>query len=103
MTGFGGINPISGQLTVSFDKKGNIFSFKRHLKKLLRYFADKKKIILYVDNVRFHHAKLLKEFLKNDPKLEIRYLPAYSPDLNSLKGSGGMRARELLITDIYHL
>ena len=85
VTGFGSINPISGQLTVSFEEKGNYFSFKKHLKKLLRCYADKKKILLYVDNVRFHHANLLKNFLENNPKLEIRYLPAYSPDLNPVE------------------
>jgi len=40
---------------------------------------------MYVDNVRFHHAKLLKLFLINHPKLEIRYLPPYSPDLNPVE------------------
>jgi transposase len=34
-----------------------------------------------VDNVSFHRAKALKPFLKANPKLEIKFLPAYSPDL----------------------
>ena len=40
---------------------------------------------MYVDNVRFHHAKKLKGFLEANPTLEIRYLPAYSPDLNPVE------------------
>ncbi len=85
VSGFGSVNPLSGQLTVNFAKKGNYSSFKKHLKKVLRAYADKSKIIMYVDNVRFHHAKRLKLFLQNHPKLEIRYLPPYSPDLNPVE------------------
>lgn len=48
-------------------------------------YKTKQKIIIYLDNVRFHHAKLLREFLKSHTQLEIRYLPAYSPDLNPVE------------------
>jgi transposase len=85
VTGFGSINPVSGQLTVNFEEKGNYLSFKKHLKKVLKEYANKSKIIMYVDNVRFHHAKRLKLFPINHPKLEIRYLPPYSPDLNPVE------------------
>jgi transposase len=61
---------------------GNTGTFKKHLKKVLRTCKDKRKIIIYVDNVRFHHAKLLKTFLEAHSKLEIRYLPAYLPNLS---------------------
>ena len=34
-----------------------------------------------------HHAKILKPFLeKNKDKLELMFLPAYSPDLNPIEG-----------------
>jgi transposase len=79
------INPPSGQLTVNFEEKGTYFSFRKHLMKALKEYAGKSKIIMYVDNVCFHHAKLLKLFLKNHPKLEIKYLPPYSPDLNPVE------------------
>ena len=85
VTGFGSVNPLSGQLTVSFAEKGNCQSFKKHLKKVLRAYQDKSKIIIYVDNVRFHRAKALNLFLKTHTKLEIRYLPPYSPDLNPVE------------------
>lgn len=51
-------------------------------------YKEKRKIILFVDNVQFHHAKILKPFLAAHPKLEIRYLPAYSPDLNPVERVG---------------
>jgi len=85
VTGFGSVNPLTGQLVVSFAVKGNSKTFKKHLKKVLRTYRDKDKIIMYLDNVSFHRAKNLKPFLEANSKLEIRYLPAYSPDFNPVE------------------
>ena len=85
VTGFGTVNPLTGQLIANFAQAGNADTFKKHLRKVLRAYKGKQKIIIYVDNVRFHHAKILKFFLEAHPKLEIRYLPAYSPDLNPVE------------------
>ena len=44
--------------------------------------ADKK-IFLILDNLRVHHSKLVKEWMeKNKKKIEVFYLPSYSPELN---------------------
>lgn len=40
---------------------------------------------MVLDNVRYHHAKLLKKWLLNKPKLELVYLPPYCPDLNPIE------------------
>ena len=85
VTGFGTVNPLTGQLVASFAQTGNADTFKKHLRKVLKAYTGKQKIIIYVDNVRFHHAKTLKPFLEAYPELEIRYLPAYSPDLNPVE------------------
>jgi transposase len=43
----------------------------------------KKKVYLILDNASTHKSKILKEGLKdNKHKIEIFYLPSYSPDLN---------------------
>lgn len=85
LSSFGSINLLTGQLTANFEVSGNTQSFKKHLKKILHAYKEKAKIIVYVDNVRFHHAKTLKPFLDAHPKLEIRYLPVYSPNLNPVE------------------
>jgi len=42
-----------------------------------------KRIIMILDNVRFHHAKVIKEkLLPSMERLEFVFLPVYSPDLN---------------------
>lgn len=81
----GSYNYGSGQINISFHKKGNYKSFKKHLKKILYSYKNHSKIIMVLDNVRYHHAKLLKNWLKNNPKLELVYLPPYSPELNPIE------------------
>ena len=51
----------------------------------MRAYRAKEKIILYTDNVSFHHSKKINNFVSFHPKLEVRYLPAYSPDMNPVK------------------
>jgi transposase len=85
VTGFGSVHPQSGQLAVNFAPKGNTLTFKKHLRTILRTYKHKRKIILYVDNVRYHHAKALNPFLQAHPNMEIRYLPACSPDMNPVE------------------
>lgn len=81
----GSLNFESGQITVNFHSKGNYQTFKKHLKKVLYTYREHSKIIMVVDNVRFHHAKLLKKWLSKKPNLEIVYLPPYSPELNPVE------------------
>lgn len=40
-----------------------------------------------LDNARIHHAKLIQPFLEeNKERLELIFLPAYSPELNLIEG-----------------
>lgn len=84
-TGLGSVNIKTGQMVVNFADHGNYQSFKKHLKKILKVYANAPKILLCVDNVKYHHARLLKKFLENHQKLELIYLPPYSPDLNPVE------------------
>lgn len=79
------MNPNSGQIVISFAEKGNSATFKEHLKKVIKSFHDEK-LIIVLDNVRYHHAKKLKPFLEqNRERLELMFLPPYSPDLNPIE------------------
>ena len=79
------MNPISGQIVISFAEKGNSTTFKKHLKKVIKSFRDEK-LIIVLDNVKYHHAKKLKPFLEqNRKRLELMFLPPYSPDLNPIE------------------
>lgn len=55
--------------------------FVEFLKRLVR--SSKKKVFLIVDNLRAHRAKKVIKWLSdNSKRIEVHYLPAYSPDLN---------------------
>jgi len=45
--------------------------------------SDKRKIYLIVDNHRVHHAKKVREWVwRRKDRIELHYLPKYSPELN---------------------
>lgn len=59
----------------------NAKMFIKFIKQLIKG-ADKK-IFLILDNMRVHHARVVKEWLKDyTEKIELFFLPAYSPELN---------------------
>ena len=40
-------------------------------------------VFLVMDNLKVHHCKPVKEWLeKNKERIEVFYLPSYSPELN---------------------
>jgi transposase len=55
--------------------------FIEFLKRLIK--NRKKKVFLIVDNLKVHHGKLVKKWVeKNKKRIELFYLPSYSPELN---------------------
>ncbi len=84
-TVFGSLNYGTGKITISFENKGNGKTFKKHLKKVLREYKDAPKIFLVLDNVKYHHAKRISKWIAKQEKLELVYLPPYSPDLNAIE------------------
>ena len=61
---FGATSLDTGQMEYQRAETFNALSFKDFLKQLLGiHFLIEKKIYLIVDNARWHHAKILQEFL----------------------------------------
>lgn len=80
------ISTVSNQGKVRF----MVYSGSMNAKRLIQFFkqlikeADRK-LFLILDNLRVHHAKPVKAWLaekKNKRKIEVFFLPAYSPELN---------------------
>ena len=58
--------------------------FKRFLMRLIA--RSKRKIFLILDNLPVHHAKVLQPWLqKNAGRIELFFLPSYSPELNPVE------------------
>lgn len=61
----------------------NAETFQAFLRQLITRYAPAK-IHLIVDNVRYHHAKRNQEWLESvKNRLELHFLPAYSPEFNA--------------------
>ncbi len=72
-----------GKLAFSvFEGKFTSKRFIEFLKRLIKFMKGKK-IFLIVDNLSVHKSDEVKDFInENKSKIELFYLPSYSPDLN---------------------
>lgn len=82
----GALGADNGQLITMEAKQFCALSFKKFIIKILNTAQTDKKIVLVLDNARFHHAKINKEFFASiGDKLELMFLPAYAPELNPIE------------------
>ena len=83
---FGAVNTKTGKLVTMLSSKFNAETFGIFLRKLLRQRKRSRKMVIIIDNARYHHAVALKPLLKQYYKiLRLDYLPPYSPDLNPIE------------------
>ncbi|OXM16464.1 IS630 family transposase [Paenibacillus herberti] len=82
---FGAINYETGQVHHREEEKADVAAFVRFLEDLLSVYPSGK-MALILDNSRIHHAKALQPFLKKHPRLQLVFLPPYSPNLNPVEG-----------------
>jgi transposase len=45
----------------------------------------KGKIYIVLDNARYYHSQIVKDFLKEHPRIILKFLPPYSPNLNIIE------------------
>jgi len=82
----GAVDPLEGKVHVAFSDTLKAQQFQLFLEGLLTRYKDVGKILLVLDNARAHHSKELEPFLEaNKEKLELLFLPPYSPDLNPME------------------
>ena len=82
----GFLDYCTGKVYVEEHEKYDAQVFLGFLKNALKQYP-KGKILMILDNARIHHAKLLREFLEaNKDRLELWFLPPYSPQLNKIEG-----------------
>jgi len=78
------ISSITNQGKVRFMVYRDTMNSQTLIKFLKRLIKDAdKKVFLILDNLRVHHSKLVKQWLKGHEKeIELFFLPSYSPELN---------------------
>src|SRR5271165_7173070 len=68
------------------DPKFNALTFGSFLRHLLRHRARGRRMVVILDNARYHHACLLKPFRRQHRHvLRLDHLPPYSPELNPIE------------------
>lgn len=63
----------------------NAEAFTRFLKQTLDAYPSGK-IVMILDNGRIHHAAAIQPFLSEHARLELVFLPKYSPEMNPVEG-----------------
>ncbi len=79
---FGAVNLKNGKFIRAMCPKFNASTFEAFLKKLLKHRTRRKRMVIVLDNARYHHAVLLAPLLrKYRHVLSLLFLPPYSPQL----------------------
>ena len=82
---FGCIEPKTGIVVTAKADRGNTATFFSFLLQVVKIYHDRK-VVMVLDNVPYHHAKRLKPILERyKHRIELLYLPPYSPDLNPIE------------------
>lgn len=98
---FGAVNLNTGRLVCTFCTVFNAVTFMAFLRQLLRHRRRGKRIVVVLDNARYHHAVLLKPFLyRYRATLKLMFLPPYSPQLAPIERVWKL-ARRLVIHNRY--
>lgn len=83
---FGAVCASDGRLVTQQDVTFNANSFQLFLTRLLRHRRADRKMIVVLDNARWHHAQQIQPWLKEHRDvIRLDFLPPYSPNLNSIE------------------
>lgn len=83
---FGAVCASDGRLVTQQDVIFNANSFQLFLTRLLRHRRANRKMIVVLDNARWHHAQQIQPWLKEHRDIiRLDFLPPYSPNLNSIE------------------
>ncbi|MGE6963762.1 IS630 family transposase [Bacillus thuringiensis] len=98
---FGTIDAITGEFLCTKSERRNAETFQKFLTYVLKEYKNKH-VVLVLDNARYHHAKLLKSFLReNNRRLTLLFLPPYSPNLNMIERVRKVM-KENVLANCYH-
>lgn len=81
----GAVNIDSKELITNVDNAVNAQSTIVLFKKILNRHKEDKKIYIVCDNAGYYRSALVKNFLQNEKRIELVFLPPYSPFLNLIE------------------
>lgn len=82
----GAINAKTLEIVTEISDQINAKTVLEFLKKLEGKHPDADIIYIILDNARYHHAKMIREYLeKSKSKIKLSFIPPYSPNLNIIE------------------
>jgi len=94
---FGAVRVDDGKLVTMSAHPFNADTFKGFLECLILEYRTGRKMIVVLDNARYHHARCLNEWREeNEAVLRLDFLPPYSPDLNHIERVWKLTRRKCL-------
>jgi len=83
---FGAVRPADGRLTTFQIEQFNADNFGRFIEKLMHRKRRNRKVVMVLDNARWHHAAALDPLLEEFRQyFRLDFLPPYSPELNPIE------------------
>jgi len=83
---FGAVCATDGRFVASRAENFCADTFLKFLRQVVRHKRKQRKMIIVLDNARYHHARAIQPWLKKHRKvLALDFLPPYSPELNSIE------------------
>jgi transposase len=80
----GALNLQSQEVIIVEDETINSQTVIKTLQSILEFQAVGL-IHVIADNAKYYHSQIVKDFLKEHPRIQFVFLPAYSPNLNSIE------------------
>ncbi|SCW75925.1 DDE superfamily endonuclease [Paenibacillus tianmuensis] len=96
------VDYATGEIVWQEDVQYTAETFLSFLQKVVAHYP-KGKIVIVLDNARIHHAQLLQPFLEDmKSRLELVFLPPYSPKLNLVEGLWKWLKSDVINNVFYH-
>lgn len=96
----GAVDIERGDVIVDFPEKVNADSTVKTLNKIQSYYPEANTINIILDNAASHRSALVKSRIKNS-KINLVFLPSYSPNLNLMERVWGLLRRKVLTNSFY--
>jgi len=77
----GGSDPVTGKTHFRLSGKESKEATLAFLKQIRQNYPESE-IVIVLDNDSAHHAHIVKDYVEQDEKMHLKYLPSYSPHLN---------------------
>lgn len=98
----GALNLATKEVLYVEDERINAQTMIALLKQILKS-QKEGKIHIILDNAKYYHAILVKDFLADNPRIVLHFLPPYSPNLNIIERLWHILKKEVVYNKFYQL